>query len=76
MHQNVISNGSTENQIILLTSKIKHLTEHVKTHQQDHSSRRGLMRMVNRRKKLLNHLGKTKPQEYLSVTQLLNLKAH
>ena len=48
--------GSPEVQVALLTASIKHLTEHFKTHIHDHHSRRGLLKMVNQRRKLLDYL--------------------
>ena len=48
--------GSPEVQIALLTARINHLTEHLRTHQKDHHSRRGLLQMVGRRKGLLDYL--------------------
>jgi small subunit ribosomal protein S15 len=48
--------GSTEGQIALLTARINHLTEHLKGNHKDHSSRRGLLKMVGQRRRLLNYL--------------------
>ncbi|MBE8190203.1 MAG: 30S ribosomal protein S15 [Candidatus Thioglobus sp.] len=48
--------GSTNVQVALLTARIKHLTEHFKIHKKDHHSRRGLLRLVSKRKKLLSYL--------------------
>lgn len=48
--------GSTEVQIALLTERINHLTEHLKTHQKDHHSRRGMLMLIGRRRGLLNYL--------------------
>ena len=51
--------GSSEVQIALLTERIKELTEHLKVHQKDNHSRRGLLKMVGKRRSLLNYLAKT-----------------
>ena len=56
--------GSSEVQIAIMTSRIKELTEHFKTHKKDHHSRRGLLRLVGRRRKLLDYL-KRKDQDSL-----------
>ena len=56
--------GSTEVQIALLTARINHLTEHLKTHQNDHHSRRGLLKMVGQRRGLLNYLTKKDINKY------------
>ncbi len=48
--------GSTEVQIALLTERINHLTEHLKTHEKDHHSRRGMLMLIGRRRGLLNYL--------------------
>ena len=48
--------GSADVQVALLTARIKHLTEHFKTHKKDHHSRRGLLRLVSQRKKLLSYV--------------------
>ena len=66
--------GSPEVQIALLTGKIKYLTDHLRTHQKDHHSRRGLLKMVSRRRKLLDYLMATDPQRYQSVVERLELR--
>lgn len=66
--------GSSEVQIALLTFEIKALTEHFKMHKKDHHSRQGLVKMVNRRKKLLNYLRKTDPAKYTSLIADLELR--
>jgi small subunit ribosomal protein S15 len=53
--------GSADVQVALLTRRIEHLTEHLKTNRKDHSSRRGLLKMVARRRSLLDYLSKTRP---------------
>ena len=54
--QDANDTGSTNVQVALLTARIKHLTDHFKTHKKDHHSRRGLLRLVSQRKKLLAYL--------------------
>ena len=58
--------GSPEVQVALLTARITDLTEHFKTHVKDHHSRRGLLRMVSRRRKLLDYLKKSNADQYRS----------
>jgi small subunit ribosomal protein S15 len=66
--------GSPEVQIALLTSRINHLTEHLKVHGKDESSRRGLLKMVGRRNRLLRYLSANERQRYLDVIQRLGLR--
>lgn len=66
--------GSTEVQVALLTSQIKSLTDHLKKHQKDNHSRRGLLAMVAKRKKLLTYLAKTNPKSYASSIKKLGLR--
>lgn len=66
--------GSSEVQIALLTSRIKHLTEHLKEHKKDFHSRRGLIAMTNRRRKLLNYLKKHNLNGYKDILQRLSLR--
>ncbi len=66
--------GSPEVQIALLTTRITELTEHLKTHKKDHSSRRGLLKMVGRRNSLLKYLTKQDRTRYLSIIQKLGLR--
>ncbi len=66
--------GSEDVQIAVLTERIKNLTEHFKTHKKDHHSRRGLMGMVSRRRKLLQFLKRKDYQRYLKILQELNLR--
>ncbi len=66
--------GSPEVQIALLTSRIIELTEHLKTHKKDHSSRRGLLKMVGRRNSLLKYLTRTDRTRYTQVIQRLGLR--
>jgi small subunit ribosomal protein S15 len=66
--------GSPEVQVALLTARITDLTEHFKTHVKDHHSRRGLLRMVSRRRKLLDYLKKTKADQYKQLIDRLGLR--
>jgi len=66
--------GSPEVQVALLTARIQHLTDHFKTHKHDHHSRRGLLRMVNQRRCLLDYLKKKEIQRYRDLIERLGLR--
>ena len=66
--------GSAEVQIALLTKRISDLTEHFRTHSKDHHSRRGLMKLVGQRRRLLNYLNKKDPEKYKKIIQDLKLR--
>lgn len=66
--------GSPEVQVALLTARINDLTEHFKTHRKDHHSRRGLLRMVSRRRKLLDYLKNRTPESYRTLIEQLGLR--
>ncbi len=66
--------GSPEVQIALLSERITGLGGHFAAHKSDHSSRRGLVKMVNQRRKLLDYLKATKPQKYQEVVERLGLR--
>ncbi|TAK38206.1 MAG: 30S ribosomal protein S15 [Lysobacteraceae bacterium] len=66
--------GSPEVQVALLTARITQLTEHFKTHKQDHHSRRGLLMMVNRRRSLLDYLHRKDAERYKALIQKLGLR--
>jgi small subunit ribosomal protein S15 len=66
--------GSADVQIALLTQRINELTEHLKSHVKDHSSRRGLLQMVAQRRKLLDYLKRTASDRYKAVIEKLNLR--
>ena len=66
--------GSPEVQVALLTARITQLTEHFKTHKQDHHSRRGLLKMVNRRRSLLDYLHRKDVERYKSLIEKLGLR--
>ena len=66
--------GSPEVQIALLTEKIGYLTEHFKVHKRDHASRRGLLRMVGQRRRLLDYLKKKNAPRYQDIVSKLGLR--
>ncbi len=66
--------GSPEVQIAILTERINYLTEHFKTHKKDHHSRRGLLRLVAQRRKLLNYLKISDKSRYDAVIERLGLR--
>jgi small subunit ribosomal protein S15 len=66
--------GSPEVQIALLSRRISDLTEHLKTHKHDHHSRRGLLLLVGRRRRLLNYLHRTDISRYRSIIERLGLR--
>lgn len=66
--------GSVEVQVAILTARIRHLTEHLKLHPKDFHSRRGLMKMVGRRRKFLKFLRKSNPESYKSLIEKLGLR--
>jgi len=66
--------GSPEVQIALLTARINHLTEHFKSHPKDHHSRRGLLKMVGKRRKLLEYLKREDFERYQKVVKELGLR--
>ncbi len=73
-HRHEKDTGSPEVQIAILTTRIKQLTEHLKVHKHDESSRRGLLKMVGRRRRLLNYLRRTNYQRYLEITERLGIR--
>jgi small subunit ribosomal protein S15 len=66
--------GSPEVQIALLTTRIKQLTEHLKTHKHDEHSRRGLLKMVGQRRRHLTYLSRKDPERYKEIIQRLGLR--
>ncbi len=66
--------GSPEVQIAILTARINHLTEHLKTHKGDHHSRRGLLMMVGKRRGLLDYLAKVDIERYRSIIAKLGIR--
>ena len=66
--------GSPEVQIALLSGQIAHLMDHFKAHEKDHASRRGLLMMVARRRRLLTYLRNTSPERYKNVLEKLAIR--
>jgi len=66
--------GSVDVQVALLTARIRHLTEHFKTHKKDHHSRRGLLRLVSQRKKLLAYVKNNDLTSYANLISRLGLR--
>ncbi|WP_343233006.1 30S ribosomal protein S15 [Miltoncostaea marina] len=66
--------GSPQVQVAILTERINQLTEHLKSHKKDHHSRRGLLQMVGRRRRLLNYMQRTDLDGYRELTKTLGLR--
>ena len=66
--------GSTEVQVALLSKRIDHLTDHLKTHKKDHHTRRGLLMLVGKRKRLLQYLQNQDVQRYRDIIEKLGLR--
>lgn len=66
--------GSPEVQVALLTERVNELSEHFKAHSKDHHSRRGLLRIVSQRRRLLDYLRRTEPARYQELIQRLGLR--
>ena len=66
--------GSAEVQIAILTNRIIALTEHMRTHSKDYASRRGLLMLVSKRRRLLDYLRRETPQRYLAIIQKLEIR--
>lgn len=66
--------GSSAVQIAILTKRINHLTEHMRSNKKDYSSRRGLLRLVSRRRGLLDYVRRTDPQSYLDLIGRLGIR--
>lgn len=66
--------GSPEVQVAILTTRINGLTDHMRTHKKDFASRRGLLAMVSRRRRLLDYLRKIDPQRYLDIIGRLGIR--
>ena len=73
-HRHDKDTGSPEVQIALLTNRIEHLTDHLKTHKHDESSRRGLLKLVGRRRRLLAYLQKKDYRSFVEVTERLKIR--
>ena len=72
--QHSTDTGSPEVQIALLSQRINYLTDHFKLHAKDHHSRRGLLKMVGKRRRLLNYLRSKDHSRYVSVIERLNIR--
>jgi len=72
--QNDSDTGSPEVQIAVLTTRINGLTEHMRTHKKDYASRRGLLMMVSRRRRLLDYLKRVDPKRYIDTIQRLDIR--
>lgn len=72
--QNPNDTGRTEVQVALITSRIVHLTDHLKSHGEDHHSQRGLLKLVGQRRRLLNYLEKKDINRYRSLIKELGLR--
>ena len=70
----ITNTGSTEGQIALFTHRINHLTEHLKSNKKDHSSRRGLLKLVGKRRRLLNYLMKNDIEKYRVLIKELGIR--
>ena len=66
--------GSVEVQVAILTARVNHLTEHLKIHKKDHSSRRGLLKMVGKRSSLLKYLARIDNDRYRALIKKLGLR--
>ena len=72
--QHAKDTGSPEVQIALLSERINYLTTHLRSHVKDHASRRGLIMMVNRRRRLLDYLNRRDPDRYREIVERLSLR--
>ena len=72
--QHETDTGSPEVQVALLTERINHLADHLKSHRKDHASRRGLLMMVGRRTRLLRFLHRASPERYAAVVKRLGIR--
>jgi small subunit ribosomal protein S15 len=72
--QHTKDTGSPEVQIALLSERINYLTGHLKSHAKDHASRRGLIMMVNKRRRLLDYLNRRDPDRYREIVERLSLR--
>lgn len=71
---NETDTGATAVQVALITQRIRDLTEHFKVHKKDHNSRRGLLKLVGKRRRLLNYLRKKDVQQYRDLLKKLELR--
>lgn len=72
--KNEMDSGTTEVQVAILTDRISYLTEHFKTHTKDHHSRRGLLKLVGQRRRLLDYLAKKDITRYREIIKQLGIR--
>lgn len=72
--ENDLDSGKTEVQVALLSARIKYLTEHFKTHSKDHHSRRGLLKLVGQRRRLLDYLSRKDIARYRNLVKDLGIR--
>ena len=72
--KNAEDTGSSEAQIAILTHRIRELTDHVKTHKKDHHTRRGLVQLVSKRKRLLKYLMRSNAESYVNLIKELSIR--
>jgi len=72
--RNDADTGSTQVQVAMLTERINHLTEHLRTHRKDHHSRRGLLMLVGKRRRFLNYLQRSNVERYRELIKELGLR--
>ncbi len=72
--KNEADTGSPEVQVALLTKRVNHLTEHAKTHPKDHAGRRGLLKLVGKRRNLLNYIKKNDIERYRALIKTLGIR--
>jgi small subunit ribosomal protein S15 len=73
-HRHDKDTGSPEVQVAILSQRISHLTDHLRTHKHDESSRRGLLKMVGQRRRHLNYIKRRDPAGYLALTDKLGIR--
>jgi small subunit ribosomal protein S15 len=73
-HRHETDTGSPEVQVAILTNRIQHLTDHLRINKKDESCRRGLLKMVGQRRRLLTYLRKSDYKSYLAITEKLQLR--
>jgi len=73
-HRHETDTGSPEVQVALLSKRITQLTDHLRIHKHDESSRRGLLKLVGQRRRLLNYMRRKNYQQYIAITDRLNIR--
>ena len=72
--ENASDSGSSETQIAIITERIRNITRHLQINKKDHSSRRGLVMLVSKRRKLLYYIRKTNHKSYMNILKELNIR--